>query len=460
MPTIPTRRNRLRAVGSAIAVAVFGFVSPNWTQVTYPRVLDLNTAVERALASDPQIRSIKSAVRAANAKIAEARSGRLPSVQLSQSFTRSNNPVFVFGSLLEQGRFTATNFDLGSLNHPNGIDNFRSVVAVRAPVFDQWKTRSQTSRAEIERRRLELQADAISQKLRFDLIRDFYGAVLARQLLKATDAAVRAAKENCRNTKNLVEVGMVSESDSLLAEVALATILQQQLEAGGKIITTSAALNIAIGNDPDVENQLTGDLLERFFPVEEQPELIRIAMERRPDYQQVQLAIEDGLQQTRSVRNEKLPRIDAFGSFGYSSPYLTNGSSDYTVGVNLTYTLFDPGRKARIEQSTAAEESARSAKDRLTNQITLEVITALQNFKTSRSKIQVSIKSVTQAGEALRILQDRYRSTLSTFEAVLAAEARVLQAKHDLMQARYECYISYASILLVTGRLTDTSVFD
>ncbi len=448
------------ALATVVALSVFGILSPAWSQATYPPSLDLNSAVEKAMAADPQIRSIRSAVTAADAKITEARSGRLPTVQFSQSLTRSNNPVFVFGSLLEQGRFTESNFALRSLNHPDGLNNFRSLVTVRTPVFDQWKTRSQTDRAEIERKRLVLQSEAASQQLRFDVIRNYYGAVLAKQFLTATDAAVKAATENSRNTRNLVDVGMVAESDSLVAEVALATVLQQQLEASGNIVTTSAALNIAIGNEPDVQNDLTGNLHERFFPVEEQHDLIRIAFEQRPDYQQMQLAIDDALQQTRSLKNEKLPRVDAFGNFGYSSPYLANGSSDYTVGMNLTYTLFDPGRKARIQQSTAAEESARAAKDRLTNQITLEVITALQNFKTSRSKIQLSIKSVAQAEEALRILQDRYRSALSTFETVLAAEARVLRAKNDLMQARYEYYVSYASILLVTGRLTDVGVFN
>lgn len=446
------------AIGCApLLILLAGPIS---AQSIFPVRLDLDTAVQRALENDPAIKARRSATEIAEARTVEAKSAWRPSIQLSQSFARSNNPVFVFGSLLEQGRFAASNFALDTLNNPNGLNNFRSVINIRAPIFDQWQRKSRTTRAEIERKRSEYQMEAVSQGLRFEVIRSYYGAVLADELFKATDAAVRSAKENSRNTRNMVEVGMVAESDSLVADVELASMQQQRIEAESAIVITRAALNIAIGSEPNAKDELTGELREKYFPVADESELIRTALEQRPDYLRAQLVIDDAREQTRSVRNEKLPRLDASGNFGYSSYNLFRGSTDYTVGLSLSYTLFDPGRKARIDQSTAAESAAEFETNDLKNKISLDVITALQNFKTARSKIQVSIKSVAQAEEASRILQDRYHAGLSTFEAVLRAEAAVLRAKHDLLKAKYEYYVSYASILLATGRLTDVRTFD
>jgi len=121
--------------------------------------------------------------------------------------------------------------------------------------------------------------------------------------------------------------------------------------------------------------------------------------------------------------------------------------------------VFDPGRKSRLEQAVLSEAVASAEKDRLTDQITLEVITADQNYRTAMAKIRVLIKSVIQAEEALRILQDRYRSAISTFDAVLRAEAALLRARHELLKAKYQYYVSYASVLLATGRLTDVDAF-
>ena len=209
-----------------------------------------------------------------------------------------------------------------------------------------------------------------------------------------------------------------------------------------------------------VDHQLAGDLSERFFPVEDLAELTRLAFENRPDFRRALLDVEKSRLQLKSARDQRLPRVDAFGNFGYSSPYIANGSSDYTLGVNLTYSLFDPGRKARNEQAVEGEVLAGFERDDLANKIRLDVIRSQQAFKTSEAKIRVSIKSIGQAEEALRIIDDRYKFGLTTFNEVLRANSALIRARQDLMTTRYEYYISFARLLLATGRLDDVSWFD
>lgn len=421
--------------------------------------LDLESAVTRAMENDSRLRASRTLSAIADEQIHEARSGLLPTVKLNQTFARSNNPGFVFGSLLEQGRFTDSNFSLNSLNKPNGLNNFRSSVSVRAPILDQRQSRSQVQRAKIEKSKADLEVSAVSQQLRFDVLKTFFAALLADELLKATDASVRSARENSRKTEVFVNVGMVPESDSLVANVELANVEQQKLEAQGAVVTTRAALNIVLGEGPTMMYDLVGNLQERYFPVEDESELVRIALTQRANHKQALLALEKTRQTTNSIRDQRLPRLEAFAEFGYSSPYIANGSFDYTVGLSLSYTLFDPGRKTRLEQAILSESVASAEKDRLTDQITLEVITADQNYRTAMAKIRVSIRSVIQAEEALRILHDRYRSAISTFDTVLRAEAALLRARHELLKAKYQYYVSYASVLLATGRLVDVGAF-
>jgi len=79
--------------------------------------LTLVDAVEIALRRNPLMRATSALRQLADAELSEAQSRRLPTLITAGSFTRSNNPVFVFGSLLEQGRFGPGNFQLDSLNH-------------------------------------------------------------------------------------------------------------------------------------------------------------------------------------------------------------------------------------------------------------------------------------------------------------------------------------------------------
>ncbi|MBK9767973.1 MAG: TolC family protein [Chloracidobacterium sp.] len=331
----------------------------------------------------------------------------MPFVQFSQSAIRSNNPVFVFGSLLEQGRFGAANFQVDLLNHPNGIFNFRSLVGAQMPIFDQYQIRSRVRQAVAAKSQAELQTEAIRQKLRFDVINTYYGAVLGTEMIKVRSEAIRSAEANRKKTKDMVDVGMTTEADLLAAEVELANATQNRLEAENDLVTTLATLNITLGDKPETQLELTGDLREKYFPVDDRDALIRIALENRPDYQKAELAVENGRIQTQALRDQKLPRVDGFGNFGYSSPYIANGSSDYTVGVNLTYTIFDARRKSRTQQAAEAVSMAELEKQNLADAIRLDVIRSLQNYSTARGKIQVSIKSTAYAEEALRIVQDR-----------------------------------------------------
>jgi len=426
----------------------------------FPPKLNLETAIEKALETNPQTRKTEAEKRLAEIKINEAKTGKKPFVEFSQNFIRSNNPTFVFGSLLEQGRFTANNFALSALNHPKGLNNFRSLVSVQMPLFDRKQTSSRVAQAEIAKTQTEFQAEGVRQKLRFDVIQNYYGAILGKEMLNVSREAVKAAEANCKKTKDMVDVGMTTEADFLAADVELANINQQKLEAESNLATTVAALNIALGNKPDFESEITGDLSERYFPVEEQEDLIRLALENRADFRATELAIKNAGEQTKAVKNQKLPQVNAFGNFGYSSPYIANGSTDYTIGVSLNYTLFDAGRKARIAQVAEGETIAGLEKENLANQIRLEVVRAAENYKTSRAKIQVSVKAIAQSEEVLRIVQDRYKFGLTTFNEVLRAEAALVRAKHNLLAARYGYLINYAAVLLATGRLTDARVFE
>lgn len=445
---------------SLSVAAMLSLVSPVQSQIGLLPRLDLNTAVDKAIEGNPITKSADSRVKIAEAKIREQATGKRPSFSFSQSVVRSNNPVFVFGSLLEQGRFGPSNFAIDSLNNPKGLFNFRTQVNGQMPLFDQRQTSSRVSLAEISKRQSILMAEAARQQLRFDVIKTYFGVILERNLVTVAVDAVKTAEANRKKTQDMVDVGMTNDADRLASEVELANAGQRKVEADGELLVTLASLNLAIGEEPDLDHQLTGDLRERFFPVEDQAELIRLALENRPDYQRASLDIESSRVQKKSIRDQRLPRVDAVGNFGYSSPYIANGSTDYAVGVNLSYTLFDPGRKARTEQAVEGEVLAGLERDNLANQIRLDVIGSLQAFKTSEAKIRVSIKSIAQAEEALRIIDDRYKFGLTTFTEVLRANSALVRAKQDLMTTRYEYYVNFARLLLASGRLDDVRWFD
>src|ERR1017187_1772132 len=124
---------------------VFLLAVPLWAQDP----LSLRDAVRLAIRENKAIAGTSAGARASAARIAQAHGGMLPKINYWESFTRSDNPVFVFSSLLTQHQFGAENFAIGPLNRPDFLNNFQSQLTVDQPIYDGGQTRNAVKSAEL-----------------------------------------------------------------------------------------------------------------------------------------------------------------------------------------------------------------------------------------------------------------------------------------------------------------------
>ncbi|HSO75539.1 MAG TPA: TolC family protein, partial [Blastocatellia bacterium] len=184
--------------------------------------LTLPQAVEIALRTNPLVRETGFGRDMAEAQLGEARAGRLPFVQFGESLTHSNNPVFAFGSLLEQGRFGPQNFELNSLNNPDALQNFRTSLIFRLPIFDQKQTMTRINQAELARKQADAQSEIVIQQIRFEVVKSYYGVLVAQSKKEVADEAVRLAEADVKRARDLFDTGLVVQSDLLASQVQVA----------------------------------------------------------------------------------------------------------------------------------------------------------------------------------------------------------------------------------------------
>ncbi|HEU4508866.1 MAG TPA: TolC family protein [Pyrinomonadaceae bacterium] len=452
------------AVAGALTVILFGTcVVPvnvfSQVRATQGEGLTLLDAVETALRRNPLMRTSSAGRELANAELSEAQSRRLPALMATGSFTRSNNPVFVFGSLLEQGQFGPANFQINSLNHPDAINNFRSSLTLRFPVFDQRETKTRIATAQIRRQQLDHESNLVEQRIRFDVIKTYYGVLLVQAKLKVAEEAVRTAEADAKRARDLVETGIAVQSDLLAARVQLSQFRQEEIQLSGELVTAVAALNVALGLPVETPQQPSGEMIDRRFAVDAVEVLSSEALENHPDYQRAVLSSRETVERLSGARGEWLPRVDAFISAGVSTEHLTGGSGDYAAGASVSFNVFDAGRKSRIAQARAAQSIASAEQEQLANKIRFEIVRAYQQYVTARQRLEAVAEVSAQASETLRIVQDRYHAGITTITELLRAETALVRARSDVLAARYEQYLSYAGVLLATGQLKDASVF-
>src|SRR5512146_2364806 len=115
--------------------------------------LSLSDAVARALENNPDLAVDAPGQQAARSEFKAAKAGYLPRLDFEQSYLAGDNPVFVFGTLLTQRRFTAANFALPSLNNPDAVDNLQTRATVQQNIWDFGRT---GNRREQARRGIEM----------------------------------------------------------------------------------------------------------------------------------------------------------------------------------------------------------------------------------------------------------------------------------------------------------------
>jgi outer membrane protein TolC len=441
----------LKAIGAAGLLLV--------AQVAAAGNLTLGQAVDEALSRSPAIAAAAGRQQAALAGEAEAHAGRLPRVEVSESVTRGNNPVFVFGSLLEQGRFAPRNFDAGFLNAPDALTNYRTAVTARVPLYDRLTTTTAIARSRNAVGQAGVELEDTRQRIRADVITRFFGVVVAEERLAVARDAMRSAEADAKATRDRFERGLLVESDALSADVQVATYRQRAIVAAGDLAIARMALATLLQHGWGEVITINETLPTPRFDEPDIDGAVVRALARRAPVKIATFATADAQLHLAAERASMLPRVDALGTLGASGSTAGHRNSDYVAGIAVTLDLFDRARPARIAAARAEVDVARAGDTSARDAVTMEVITAWQRLRVARESAMVACTSVEQARAAARIVRDRYEQGLTTITEQLRAQTVLVSTQFNLLAARYETLIAHAEWLRVTGELDDVQPF-
>jgi outer membrane protein len=422
--------------------------------------LTLRQAVRIALEKNPQRKAALADTRAAAAGIKEARSSLLPHATFSETATRGNDPVYVFGSKLRQQRFTGADFNLNVLNTPTPYGNFATQFSGAWNLFDSFASWRAVDRAKLVKNAAEFQLERADQEIVFRAVDSYYAVLLAKKQLDVAEQAMKTAKAILVRSQNRYESGVVVESDYLSAQVRLATRKQELIRAQNNLSFAQAQLSTAMGVSAGNTFDLTDPLIERNLPAISIEDAEKKAVELRPDLKRIQ-SEEAAQKQSVSIAKSAFgPRVGAFADWEADNPTFVagGGGNNWTAGVEVQFDLFQGGAKrAQLAQERAKQEKIAAVKEMASDAIQLEVRHAYYDLDAARQQIEVARATIAEAQESLRINQNRYDSGLSTITDLLGAEEAARRSQAVYWEALYRYYTSYANLELDTGTLNPQS---
>jgi outer membrane protein len=414
--------------------------------------LSLTDAIARARAHNPDAGSSAAAEREAAQRVTQARAGYRPKVDVAESWQRGNQPVFVFSSLLSQRQFTAADFALSALNHPDAVDNYRSAVTVEQPLFDS-ATRANVAVTGIGHdiataTRLMVDHDLAAN------VTNAYGRVLvtvgARQ---SADAAVATALADRELAGNRRDAGRVTDADVLQMEVHVSQAHEQQIRATSDERIARAQLNQVIGEPLGEAFLLEPAPTVAIIDVTDLAALEAEALKNRPEVALAALQEELARAGQTAARAAFLPQVSAQGAWELNGGAWNSRASSWIVGavarVNVFHGFAD---KARLAE--AGDQATRRSLERtkIETAARLDVHVAVATLDAARAGEVVGRDAVTQARESRRIIRDRYEAGLTDVTALLRSAEAVVQAEARQVTAQVSVLTASAALQRAVGR--------
>lgn len=433
----------------------FGLLAPLYGQ----EPLSLRDAVRVALDHNKSIEAAGAARQAAGARIQQAKSGWLPRLNYSETLTRSDNPVFVFSSLLTQHQFTEQNFALGALNQPNALNNFQSQLNLDQTIYDAGQLRSAMRSAQLIENVSGEDGRRTQQDVIAGVVRAYYGVVLSGETLAAAKEAVRSAEADLKRAEAVRAAGMSTDVDVLSIRVHMAAVTEQQITRGADLEVARAALNDVLGEPLETTYALTTALTQADVGDTSLEQFEHQAAEQRPEAREAKLATTLAETQAAAARSSLLPQVGLHAAIEQDRQQFAGRSGgNWLASISLRWNIFNGfGDKARIDEAKHLLRRSQAEADRAGSAIRLEVRRAWADLRAASQRIEVARAAIVEAQESLRITQNRYTAGLNNVTDLLRNETAVLEAKTRYLAAVNDQHVAAAMLEKATGTLSVNS---
>jgi outer membrane protein TolC len=406
--------------------------------------LPLSAAIARADSHAYANRAAGAGIDLRSAQRASTLRGLLPTLRAEMGYLRTTDPLNAFGFTLRQRSVSPASFSPDLLNNPDPTGNLGTGLVAEVPLInlDAWAGRSATSAA--------MGAEAAAARWtqassRLDVLRAYFGGVLAREKVGALEAGHAAAMSYVKLAQSLHEQGLVTRSDALLAEVKAGEVEAQLLDARGDLGLAARQLALAMGTPDDTAFALPASLPEvsAIEGLTVAPDTVLL----RADLEAARLGSDAANQDVTRTKALLLPRVNAFGRYDWNSPDTPfGGKPAWTVGVMASWSFFSGYgefaeqrvAKARAAQAGAMAEAAEA-------QARLDVASRRKELDVALATAAIADRAVAQTAEARRIVARKYEGGLATVTELLEANALEIRSRLERSAAQYRALVAAAA---------------
>ena len=401
--------------------------------------ITLAQALELARRNNRELQVAQLELERSRAALREAQANLYPTVGISSDITRQRSVGETLGA--KQAQQAQENVPPEFREPVASAPSTTSFSAQAQLTYDLYTSGLNSARrreAEEQVRLSELAVENQSEDIRLNVSTEYYDLQQADEQVRIAQSAVTNAQASLRDAEALERAGVGTRFDVLRSQVNLANsqqdltnaISQQQI-ARRRLATRLSlpqSVNISAA-DPVKIAGLWNQTLEQS---------IILALQNRPDLQQLLVQRNIGEQQRRQALAGLGPQVSLVASYSFLDQFNDNLSvaDGYSVGVRASLNLFDGGAsRARAAQARANIAIAETQFAEQRNQIRFQVEQAYSNQQSNLENVQTANTALEQAREALRLARLRFQAGVGTQTDVINSENDLTRAEGNRVRA-------------------------
>jgi outer membrane protein TolC len=383
--------------------------------------LTLDEAARAALDHFPTVRGARAEAQGAEAAVGEQKAARYPSLKLTGSATRYEEPSIVYPI------------------HAFGFDSFpplsrtvyQSGLAATYTLFDGGGRGARVREAEGQNSAAEASLAGSEQELLAQVAAKYAEILARREVLRAHERRLEALRSERARVVKFLEAGKAAKVDSLRVEAALSAADAERLRFEADLALSERDLTGLTGIAR--ERTRAGNLVAiaiadtALTPADAS---IAQALEENADVREARARAAAADAGARAARGAYWPQLSVVGNYQVWSDPDGNSTGEWNAGLQLTQNLFTGGAvSSRSAQRAAANRRAEES-------VRLARIQTGRGVQAAHDRVRETAASARSLRAAAASYEEVARIEALTLQAGSGTQNDFLAAEADLMNAR------------------------
>ena len=327
---------------------------------------------------------------------------------------------------------------------------YKLTAAVVWPLYTGGKIAANSQAKKAELAISEMEYTKTLNSTITSVIESYFRAKLAQEARNIRQDYLDDIIQHNDNAEKLFKVGMISRTNKLRAEVALADATREYQKSERDLELALVVLSNIIGVELDKVNLITD--FKKIDYVREADYFKDVAYSNNITLKDMQQKKEMLNQKKKAIKGNFLPTVAAFGKYEIYKDDLTLFEPEWVAGLNARLDIFKGGEdydeyKAYSKQVEVLDlyiQNANKMIDTAVQKYHHEAQAALEQYESLKSS-----QDLTE--ENLNLYKKSFKEGLATSIEVIDAELALEKVRLEQSQALFDFNVAYAKLMDICG---------